>query len=111
MGTTKKTDMKGPPIRVGGPFNILGDGKIVLKRGRGCANCAGTGYRGRTAVNKFLLTNPEVRGATQKKATTNELENILRKSGFKTYIEDAAEKALEGITTFEEVDALYQDVL
>ena len=28
-----------------------------------------------------------------------------------TYIEDAAEKALEGITTFEEVDALYQDVL
>lgn len=31
-----------------------------------------------------------------------------------TYIEDAAEKALEGITTFEEVgevDALYQDIL
>lgn len=89
----------------------LGDGKIVLKRGCGCEYCAGTGYRGRMAVNEFMLTTPKLRGAIQKKATRTELEEILESEGYKTYINDAAEKALAGVTTFDEVDELYRDIL
>lgn len=89
----------------------LGKGKIVLKRGCGCEYCAGTGYRGRTAVNEFMLTTPKLRSAIQKNATRTELQEILESEGYKTYIRDATEKALKGITTFDEVDELYRDIL
>ena len=89
----------------------LGEGKIVLKRGCGCSKCAGTGYRGRIAVNEFMITSPALRSAIQRNVTRTEIEEILDKDGFKTYIQDAAEKALEGITTFDEVDKLYADIL
>lgn len=89
----------------------LGDGNVILKRGKGCEACAGTGYRERVAVHEFLVTTPELRSAIQKNATRTEIENILRENGFKTYIEDAREKAIQGITSFDEVDKLYADIL
>lgn len=89
----------------------LGSGQIILKRGRGCAHCAGTGYRGRIAVNEFMLTTPALRGAIQKNATRTEMETILKNEGYRTYIQDAADKALAGVTTFNEVDELYRDIL
>lgn len=89
----------------------LGDGEIKLKRGKGCAQCAGCGYRGRIAVNEFLLTTPKIRNAIQKNATRTELEDILKGDGYKTYIEDAVDKSLQGITTLDEVDKLWSDIL
>lgn len=89
----------------------LGDGEIKLKRGKGCARCAGCGYRGRIAVNEFLLTTPKIRNAIQKNATRTELEDILKGEGYRTYIEDAVDKALQGITTLDEVDKLWSDIL
>lgn len=89
----------------------LGDGEIKLKRGKGCARCAGCGYRGRIAVNEFLLTTPKIRNAIQKNATRTELEDILKGEGYRTYIEDAVDKSLQGITTLDEVDKLWSDIL
>lgn len=89
----------------------LGDGEIKLKRGKGCAQCAGCGYRGRIAVNEFLLTTPKIRNAIQKNATRTELEDILKGDGYRTYIEDAVDKSLQGITTLDEVDKLWSDIL
>lgn len=89
----------------------LGDGVIKLKRGCGCANCAGTGYKSRISVNEFMMTTPELRNAIQKNCTRTEIEEILRKQGYTTYIQDAVEKALQGITTFDEVDKLFTDIL
>lgn len=89
----------------------LGDGVVKLRRGCGCANCAGTGYKSRISVNEFMKTTPELRNAIQKNCTRTEIEEILREQGFRSYIEDAVDKALQGITTFEEVDKLYADIL
>ena len=89
----------------------LGNGVIKLKRGCGCTNCAGTGYKSRISVNEFMMTTPELRNAIQKNCTRTEIEEILRKQGYKTYIQDAVEKALQGITTFDEVDKLFTDIL
>ena len=86
-------------------------GRVVLKRGCGCAECAGTGYRGRIAVNEIMVNTPDVRDAIQKNATRTEIENILRKHNYKTYIEDGVTKALEGTTTLDEIDKLYADIL
>jgi len=89
----------------------LGDGKVILKKGCGCAACAGTGYKGRLAVDEFLMTTPEIRDVIQKNGTRTELETKLRETDFKTYIQDAIDKARAGITTFDEVDELYQDLI
>lgn len=87
----------------------LGNGKVILKKGKGCALCAGTGYYGRIAVNEFMMATPRLREAIQKSATRYEMEKILREEGYQTYLEDAIEKAKQGITTFEDVDDLYYD--
>lgn len=89
----------------------LGDGPIKLKRGCGCSKCAGTGYRGRIAVNELLITTPTLRNAIQKNATRTELEQILKKNGFQSYIQDAIDKALQGIISMDEVDKLYKDIV
>jgi len=89
----------------------LGDGRIKLARGCGCEYCAGSGYRGRIGVNEFMICTPELRDAIQKNKTRKELEDVLASQGYKTYLEDAKEKALEGLTTFDEVDELYRDIL
>lgn len=86
------------------------DKEIRLARGTGCAECAGTGYRGRTAVNEIMVSTPDLRDAIQKNATRTEIETILDRHGYRTYIEDGVDKALQGITTFDEVDKLYADV-
>ena len=87
----------------------LGNGEVKLRRGKGCAHCGGTGYYGRIAVNEFMIASPELKDAVQKNATRNEMEQILRESGYQTYLEDAIEKAKLGITTFNDVDELYYD--
>lgn len=89
----------------------LGDGEIKLKRGCGCEKCAGAGYRGRIAVNEFMIATPKLRSAIQKKCTRTEIEEILQDYGFRSYIEDAIDKAKAGIITFDEVDKLYMDIL
>jgi type IV pilus assembly protein PilB len=89
----------------------LGNGRVKLKRGCGCAACAGTGYKGRMAVNEFMITTPDLRSAIQKNATRTEIEDILESHGYQTYIKDAIQKALDGVTTFDEVDVLYRDIL
>lgn len=89
----------------------LGDGPIKLKRGCGCAACAGTGYRGRIAVNEIMVCSPKLRNIIQKGGTRTEMETVLENEGFKRYLEDAVEKAREGITTFEEVEELARDII
>lgn len=89
----------------------IGDKPVKLTRGRGCEYCAGSGYRGRIAVNEFMICTPELRNAIQKNETRKTLEEILAKQSYKTYLDDAREKALEGLTTFDEVSELYRDIL
>ena len=36
-------------------------GKVTLARGKGCDNCAKTGYRGRAGIHEILEINDEVR--------------------------------------------------
>ena len=100
------------PLDKNSPWRIrygLGNGRVMLKKGKGCAACAGTGYLGRIAVNEILIATPKVREAIQKNATRYEMEKILKSEGYQTYLEDAIDKAKQGITTFDDVDELYYD--
>lgn len=89
----------------------LGDGDITLKRGCGCAECAGIGYRGQIAIDEIVLTNPTIRNAIQMRLPRTEIENILKESDWQGYLQDGIAKALAGDTTFDELEDIAKDLL
>jgi type IV pilus assembly protein PilB len=71
--------------------------------GTGCFNCMHTGYRGRTGVYEVLVIDEIIQKLILKKNSAQDIGNTAQQSGnFTTLKEDAADKVLKGITTFEE---------
>ncbi len=77
--------------------------KVPLKRGRGCRNCRGTGYRGRAGVFEVLEMTEELRNAMTSNATMDEIRRIAVRNGMVTLRENTLSKVVEGITTPEEM--------
>ena len=67
--------------------------------GKGCDNCAKTGYRGRIGVFEILEINDPIRHIINKKASAYEIRELAKKHGFKTMIENGFTLVEEGITT------------
>lgn len=72
-------------------------------RGRGCAQCDGTGYRGRLATLETLLVDDNIKDMIIRKCSELEIRNYLRERGVKTLRDNAMMKFLTGWTTLEEV--------
>lgn len=74
-------------------------------RGKGCAECFHTGYRGRIAVFEMLDINSRVRALISRSASREEIEAELKKpdSGFVSLRKNAFRLVLEGVTTSAEV--------
>ena len=77
---------------------------LMLSRGRGCAECYQSGYRGRIVVVETLVIDKGIRHAISTKATRAELNDAVAKSGFEPVIENCRELVRMGITTVEEVE-------
>lgn len=75
----------------------------TFMKGRGCANCNNTGYRGRRGIYEMLRMNSALRELTFKNAPTQDLRKAARATGMRTLLEDGVMKALKGITTLDEV--------
>ena len=80
-----------------------GDAEVKLFRGKGCKKCNGEGYKGRVAIQEFLIMNDELAEILDKGGTTLEIEQAAIRNGMKKIQEDGIEKALQGITTLDEV--------
>ena len=80
-----------------------GDNDVKLYRGKGCRKCNGEGYKGRVAIQEFLIMNDELAEILDRGGTTIELEQAAIRNGMKKIQEDGIEKALCGITTLDEV--------
>ena len=70
--------------------------------GQGCANCEGTGYRGRYSVQELLVMDDTLRNLILKRIPSNEIRKEAIKRGMVSMRQDAASKVMSGITTFEE---------
>jgi type IV pilus assembly protein PilB len=77
-----------------------------FSRGRGCNHCQHTGFRGRKAVFELMVMNSAIREMTFKGEPTQAIRRQARLFGMRTLVEDAKEKALQGITTLSEVNKL-----
>lgn len=76
---------------------------VRLWRGAGCDACRQTGYKGRQAIYEVMIVDSTFHAAIIDEAPATELEKIARAGGMKTMLEDGVQKALDGLTTVEEV--------
>ncbi len=75
----------------------------TLRRGRGCGECRGTGYKGRRAIAEILLLNDALRELITSKAPISAIKDCARRSGTRFLREAALAAALQGHTTLDEV--------
>ncbi|MCM3723149.1 GspE/PulE family protein [Solibacillus isronensis] len=74
-----------------------------LRKGRGCAACGNTGYRGRLAIHEFLPVDRELKELILKHASSYVMRDYMKKAGHHTLLQDGLLKVLDGVTTTEEV--------
>jgi len=76
---------------------------LLIYRGRGCEKCKNTGYRGRTAVYELLVMDEELKEKLSSGASYSDMIKAVRNKGMESLRIDGFRKALDGITTVEEV--------
>jgi len=74
-----------------------------LYRGEGCAECRGTGYKGRVGVFETMLITAEIRDAILKRLPTDEIQNVAVGQEMLTLRDSAITKLRQGLTSVEEV--------
>ena len=76
---------------------------VTLYRGQGCADCRGTGYRGRTGIYEILGMTEEFRSLTLRKTPGHEIRQRATAEGMTALRQDGWARCCLGITTVEEV--------
>jgi len=84
-----------------GGYEIPAD--AVFVRGVGCEQCRGRGFRGRTGLYEVLPMTEALTEAILRRAPVEELTDIAVEGGMRTLLADGIRKAVEGLTTIEEV--------
>jgi type IV pilus assembly protein PilB len=72
--------------------------------GRGCFECGGTGYRGRSAIHELLDLSERIREMILDRRPSTEIKRALREEGMTFLRESAVEKVRAGVTTLREIN-------
>ena len=78
-------------------------GRRLLARGRGCASCDGTGFRGFAAVFEVLQVSDRIRSLIAEGATAALIRDAAVEDGMTTLREAAVGLCLDGVTSAAEV--------
>src|SRR6202162_4906621 len=78
--------------------------KVPLYEGPGCIECAGTGFRGRTAIHELLDLSDRIREMILAKKPTSEIRRAAREEGMRFLRESALDKVRAGTTTLKEIN-------
>jgi general secretion pathway protein E len=81
------------------------EGRVAreLSRGAGCAECRGTGFRGRVGIFEVMVVNDDLRDAVARNAPRAELRQVASATGMRSLEADGLDKVAAGLTTIEEV--------
>jgi type IV pilus assembly protein PilB len=77
--------------------------QIQLVKGRGCANCNNTGYRGRVGLFEVMEISEEIRELVLSGASSIELRHKAIEEGMITLRMSGLQKIRDGHTSVEEV--------
>jgi len=78
--------------------------EVPLYEGQGCIECAGTGFRGRTAIHELLDLSDRIREMILAKKPTSEIRRAAREEGMRFLRESALDKVRNGVTTLKEIN-------
>lgn len=88
---------------------LMPPGEVHLYKGQGCEACGQSGYLGRIGIYEVLTITNQIAKLILTRSDANTLEEEAKKEGMITIKEDGYLKALEGVTTIEEVLRVAQD--
>lgn len=94
----KKADMLKGKIKPGGKWNT-----IKFYKGKGCEQCNHEGYHGRNGIYEVMEVDSDIQKLIADHATADVIEKKAREKGMATMLEDGFVKAVQGITTIEEI--------
>jgi len=98
---TVEEQLKKIPRASGEPIPDLS--QIIFYKGVGCETCNGTGYKGRVGIYEMILMDDKIRAALSEHISEYEVKQLAIEQGMVTMTQDGILKAIEGITTVEEV--------
>ena len=78
--------------------------KVPFYEGQGCIECAGTGFRGRSAIHELLDLSDRIREMILAKKPTSEIRRAAREEGMRFLRESALDKVRLGMTTLKEIN-------
>ncbi len=79
-------------------------GKVTLYKGKGCENCANTGFRGRQGLYEVMDVTDALRQMILDRASAKQIKEQSIKQGMLTLRMCAVRKLLSGATTVEEMN-------
>src|SRR5579884_448912 len=83
--------------------------EIATLRGRGCAECNGSGYKSRAGIFEMMQMNDELRRLVMANADASRITEAARRNGMSSLREDGWAKVKRGITTSAEVLRVTQE--
>ncbi len=76
---------------------------LQLWEGTKCPACYQTGYRGRKGIYELMVVDERFHDPIVRRAGTQEFYRVAREGGMRTMFEDGVRKAVQGVTTMEEL--------
>jgi type IV pilus assembly protein PilB len=76
---------------------------VKFYKGSGCPTCEFSGYKGRVGIYEILIIDSEIREMIDHGSSLNEIVNVAKKSGFKTFTQEALSRITSGDTDFAEI--------
>ena len=92
-----------PPLTVLDEIKGFISDTTKFYKGSGCRECGDTGYMGREMICEVLTISDELSSLIAKGATKEQLEEQAKKDGFIGIFENGIQKAVDGITTIDEI--------
>jgi type IV pilus assembly protein PilB len=76
---------------------------FAVYKGKGCAICSGTGYKGRLGLYEVMTMKDEIKELVLSRASASEIKKEAIRLGMKTLRQSGIHKVREGLTSIEEV--------
>ncbi|MEK6743461.1 MAG: ATPase, T2SS/T4P/T4SS family [Nitrospirota bacterium] len=77
-----------------------------LYRAKGCDECRGTGYRGRSVIYEILKVTAGIRDLINRRVGLDDIKRLAVEQGFKDMYENGLDRVRSGSTTIEEISTV-----
>jgi type IV pilus assembly protein PilB len=85
-------------------FDVAEWRNFQFYEGRGCIECGGTGFHGRTAIHELLDLSERIREMILNRRPTSEIKRAAKEEGMTFLRESAIQKIRAGVTTLREIN-------